>query len=205
MRPVLQLRTQNAYNCGAFSIWMALESLHGVNDNLITAIEKKAKAFSNSAGGLFRYYEIMKVILSLDYNAEAVSFHDRTSFINGLNAHANDAILIAYSFYGLDGRVQSEHVAAGSAHWSVADRCEGGYVRLANPHGNLKWISVDTIVRANLDLGNGSFHWAEFVGQYENTPLFNQETALYTTSAADLRNRVHEQTDLSGYFIAISG
>ncbi|MDH4584377.1 hypothetical protein E8F20_21185 [Pseudomonas sp. BN415] len=206
MRAVRQMRPQDAYNCGLYSIWMAIESLTGVDDTLISAIERKARIFSNSAGGLFRYYEIVKIIHSMGRGAKAVNFHDRTSFLNGLRLHFNHAILIAYSFYGLDGRAQAPDVAASSAHWSVADRldAEGNYVRLANPHGNWTWVSTDNIVRANLDLRNGSFYWNDFVRQHAATPLFQQQTRLYTTGAQDLQTRTREETDLGGYFIAVS-
>jgi hypothetical protein len=207
MRPVLQLRPQNAYNCGVYSIWMALESIYGVDNALLPLIEAKAKTFSNSAGGLFRYAEIIKVIRSLGYGAKAVSFHDRISFFNGLNANPNAAILIAYSFYGLDGRAQAPDIAAGSAHWSVADRLDANqdYLRLANPHGNFNWVNVDVAVNANLSLSGGKFFWQQFVNDEGESQLFADQTNLYTTDAADLVARGHEETDLGGYFIAISG
>ena len=103
MRPVPQVRTQNAYNCGSYSLWMALESLTGQDDALIKKIEDKAVRNSDSMGGIFNYVQMERIIEALGYSCRRVKFHDVDSMNDALDNHTNDAIIIAYCYDMLFG------------------------------------------------------------------------------------------------------
>lgn len=204
MRDVPQIRAQNAYNCGLYSLWMALESLSGVDNALIKKIEDKGVRHSDSMGGIFNYLTIERIVESLGYRARRVHFHDRLSFVNYLNVHANDAILIAYSFDARGGQQLEADSAANSAHWRVAERFGGDFLRLANPHGVRNWVKISDIVSANLQLKEGNFNWRKFVDDSKDDDLFKRQAKLYKNNPEELRKRGREKIHLGGYFIALS-
>ena len=202
MLPVPVIRPQTAYNCGTYSLWMALESLQGRNDGLIRKIEDKAKMYSDSMGGIFNYVHMERIIQQLNFNCKKVQFHDQQSFNNALQNHPGSAILIAYSFSLLFP------LAVGGdpgdlAHWSLLTGLNGANATIANPHGEAQQFPVALLLQANLALKTGTFNWKVFVENNQDDPLFQQELKKYKNDISELNKRGRSSIYLGGYFIAI--
>lgn len=198
------IRSQNAYNCGTYSLWMALESLQGRNDTLIQKIEQYAKMYSNSVGGIFDPVTMERIIEGLQFKCKKVRFHDQQSFITALNNHQNSAIIIAYSFYLLFP------LAVGGkpgdlAHWSVLTNlnANNATATIANPHGAYQEFPLELLLNANLALKQGNFNWKIFVEDNQNDPQFVQELKKYKNDINELKKRAIQRIDLGGYFIAV--
>lgn len=205
MRIPPQIRTQDAYNCGLYSVWMALESISGADAGLGRKIEDAARRLSDSVGGIFHGLTMCDMIEFLGYGAKQVRFHDVASFVRGLHVHVADAILMAYSFDTRFGGVAAPDVAAQSAHWSTLTRFGAGetYIRVANPHGVYNWLGVNDLVRSNLQLRDGRFAWRPFLQAEGAGAMFNQQATKYKNSAHELSMRGRQTIHLAGFFIAI--
>lgn|GEM_PF-4128982 len=206
MRIAPQIRQQDAYNCGLYSIWMAIESLTGADASLITKIKHFASIYSDSMGGLFNFVQMERIIKSLGYTARMVRFHDVVSFTRNLDNHHNDAILLAYSFDARLGKQFDPDTATSSAHWSLLERYDHTqeYIQMKNPHGNLIWVTIEDICSANLQMDGGRFNWSGFVAEEQGLHLFEQERNKYKNTVEELTSRGRAKIQLSGYFIAIN-
>jgi hypothetical protein len=205
MRIPPQIRTQDAYNCGLYSLWMALESVSGVDPGLGRKIEDAARRLSDSVGGIFHGLTMCDMIEFLGYRAKQVPFHDVASFVRGLNVYATNAILVAYTFDTRFGGVAAPDDAAQSAHWSTLTQLDAHqtYVRVANPHGVYNWLRVDDLVRSNLQLRGGRFAWKPFVQTVGASAMFNQQAKKYKNSPRELSLRGRQTIHLAGFFIAV--
>ena len=205
MRPVPQVRTQNAYNCGSYSLWMALESLTGQDDALIKKIEDKAVRNSDSMGGIFNYVQMERIIEALGYSCRRVKFHDVDSMNDALDNHTNDAIIIAYCYDMLFGGGLNGAEAGDSAHWSVlTGRPAAGSLSLANPHGELRNVSTNNMMLANKALKDATFNWRAFVEDNKDDALFKKECTKYKNNAQELTKRGRMKLTLGGYLIAVT-
>ncbi|MEL6537175.1 MAG: hypothetical protein AAFQ98_17270 [Bacteroidota bacterium] len=211
MRNIVANRAQTAYNCGVYSLWMALESISGRDNDLIRSITHYAKMYTDSMGGIFNNVHMERVIEALGYSCKKVGFHDVGSFVRNVNNHQNDAILLAYSLDMLDGDELPANTEPGdSAHWSVLTRLnqQGNNATIANPHGWDEDCDLGLLVNANTALKNSRFNWKTFVNAQlanpEGSAQFEREMKLYKNTKEELVKRGRQDIHLGNYFLAIN-
>jgi hypothetical protein len=206
MLEVPVIREQNAYNCGTYSLWMALESIQReADDELIRKIEHGARIYSDSMGGLFNYVHMERIIIFLGFQCRKVRFHDIDTFCRYLNRYQECAMIVAYSYYLLFPSVSGGEVGD-LAHWSVitALREEEQLVEIANPHGERQNFPINLLVNANLALRQGTFNWKKFIDKSEGDLLYEQERKKYKNETSELKKRGRQRINLGGYLLAIS-
>ena len=131
------LREQDAFNCGLYAVWMGIEALtQQVDDTLFARIETSARS-SARMGAIFQYEHMEHIITNLGYKAEKVPFHDVTSFVQALDQHQQDAILMPYSMVAVNGYGEplTPNEATEAAHWALLEGFDTTktLLRLADP------------------------------------------------------------------------
>jgi len=217
MRAVPIIRLQDAYNCGVYSLWMALESVTGQDDSLITNIENRAHKYAHYVGGLFDFRTIEKILTDLGYKCTRVPFHNVSTFNAVLDKHQNSAIAIAYDYYKLfpserplnntntSTPTPAPYDVGSATHWSVLTARSGRHaLELANPHGTTHQIVTENIVNANLALKGATINWREFTKTEKNDADYKREKRKYHTTDAKLKQMGRMNLALNGFFVAIT-
>lgn len=207
------VREQDAYDCGLYSIWMAIEAVAGTAmPDVIHRLMDRAQELTGDLGGLFSFSNLEKIVRAVGYEATRVPFTGQLDFVEKLRQHDGDAVLIAYDCLVADpGSEELAGMGSGDrAHWSVISHFneEKQILTVANPWGKKQYYRVTDIFGANIDLSDESFDWEKFArGQDEEETtrrFFELQAAKYGQDPEAVRLRAKQALDLGGYFVTIA-
>jgi hypothetical protein len=187
------LRQQTGGTCGCYSLWMALESIHGRDNNLIGHILEAARDSGSVLGENFSYTALSALIQTLNplltqnginyqVTARQLHFANLGQFYNLITSSPDSqALLIAYSASSLYG-IQDVADPSQAAHWSLIEGFNGRNIDIVNPWGRRDTFDVRKLKSANDDLQT-NFNWTHFAREVLKA---DTTTKLFWTTNAEI-------------------
>lgn len=206
---------QDSYNCGIYSLWMAMESVanQGIN---INALKNASKTTASNWGGLFSTFAVYKLVSAYDimnagtkFDCLIKDFTDINSLRNLIiNSPQTEALMIAYDCTtALVGVGPQEANAADGAHWSIITQFNMATsdVTLANPWGRNDNIPLARLFAANTRLNRTVFDTLTFFSnQGLQDPAYQVAQSIYSGVMPHHRQLARTSLDLANKLVVIT-